>query len=168
MAALDDYYKQFLTLNQQRGMTGNQDLNRGMDASLAEGYLDASMKNNQRQQAIDLQKQNQNWSQAFNEKAMKQQSDQFTTNLAGGAASGIVNMATTGKLTGAFKGAKDLVSGTTPQDISTDWGGAPQGLDYSNMGEASDWMNEANQGTAESLSQFDWGESLSFMDGLFG
>lgn len=164
MSAIDDYYKQLQTLNEQRRMTGNVTQNRGMDASLAEGYMDAQYNQQNKQQAINLQRQNQAWTQAYHDKALNQQSYQFTTGLAGKAVGGLTNIATTGKLSGLFGGKS-----ATPAiaDISTDWGGTPQNMDYTSMGEAGDWASEVNKGVEESLSNFDWGKSFDFLDGLF-
>jgi hypothetical protein len=61
---LQDYYDRLTALNRQRGMTGNMQYGRALDASLAEGYFDAAMKNkaqsaslaNQRR-ALDIQQQ---------------------------------------------------------------------------------------------------------------
>jgi len=167
MSAIDDYYKQLQTLNEQRRMTGNAKLNRGMDASLAEGYMDAQYKQQNQQQALNLRRQEQAWTQAYHEKALDQQSDQFKTGLVGKAVGGLTNLATTGKLSGLF-GEKAATTVPAISDFATDWGAAPQGVDYTNMAEAGDWLSEVNQGTAESLSDFNWGESLSFLDGLFG
>ena len=96
---MDEYYKQLQTLNQQRGMTGNQALGRGMDASLAEGYMDAEMKNKQAQQQLGLQKkqlslqqQGQAFNQNYNMQQMENQKQGQTNALIGSAIGGIANL----------------------------------------------------------------------------
>jgi hypothetical protein len=53
---LQDYFNRITALNRQRGMTGNMQYGRALDASLAEGYFDAAMKNKSNSQAMANQR----------------------------------------------------------------------------------------------------------------
>ena len=83
---LGDYYKQLETLNQQRGMTGNQALNRGVDASLAEGYLDTQNTNRQKEEQLNLQKGDQALRQDAADTAKSGQTNALIGQAVGGAA----------------------------------------------------------------------------------
>jgi len=90
--AIDNYYKQLQTLNEQRRMTGNATLNRGMDASLAEGYMDAQYNQQNKQQAINLQRQGQQQAAYQFEKNRDDQKSAQTTNLIGSAVGGVAKL----------------------------------------------------------------------------
>ena len=114
---LSDYYKKLQTVNQQRGMTGNQNYNQGIDASLAEGYFDSVQKNKQNQEELalrkealssqqqnqagyldlarqnrDSQRQDSLWQQAYSRDALNNQKSNATTSLIGQTVSGAANL----------------------------------------------------------------------------
>jgi hypothetical protein len=100
---LNDYFKKIQSANQQRSMTGNQQYNQGVDASLAEGYFDSEQKNRLSQEQLDLQKQtqtgyldiakqNQAWNQNYQQQALDAQKSAQTTNLFGQAIGGASNL----------------------------------------------------------------------------
>lgn len=72
---LEDYYRQLQTLNRQRGLTGNQAYNRGMDTSLYAGYFDTEMKNKRANEALQLQKESQAFQQDYQNRALAQNTD---------------------------------------------------------------------------------------------
>lgn len=53
---LQDYFSRLTAVNRQRAMTGNQQYNTKMDASLAEGYFDTYSKNKLASQELSLKK----------------------------------------------------------------------------------------------------------------
>lgn len=64
MDVLQSYFDRMMALNRQRGMTGNAQYGKGMDAALAEGYFDSYQKNKNasqdlalRQRGLDIQQQ---------------------------------------------------------------------------------------------------------------
>ena len=94
MSAIDDYYKQLQALNEQRRMTGNATLNRGMDAALAEGYMDAQYNQQNKQQALNLQRRSQQ-QQAYNQNAIREQAKESQKlGLVTGAVGGVTQLGT--------------------------------------------------------------------------
>lgn len=55
---LQDYYDRMTALNRQRGMTGNMQYGRALDASLAEGYFDSYEKNKNQSRQLAIMQQN--------------------------------------------------------------------------------------------------------------
>ena len=55
---LQDYYNRMTALNRQRGMTGNMQYGRALDASIAEGYFDSYEKNKNASRQLAIMQQN--------------------------------------------------------------------------------------------------------------
>ena len=55
---LQDYYDRMTALNRQRGMTGNMQYGRALDASIAEGYFDSYEKNKNQSRQLAIMQQN--------------------------------------------------------------------------------------------------------------
>jgi hypothetical protein len=55
---LQDYYNRMTALNRQRGMTGNMQYGRALDASIAEGYFDSYEKNKNQSRQLAIMQQN--------------------------------------------------------------------------------------------------------------
>ena len=70
---LQDYFDRLTAVNRQRGMTGNMQYGRGLDASLAEGYFDAAQKNKNASQDLALRQQALNDQRVYQQGALANQ-----------------------------------------------------------------------------------------------
>ena len=119
---MQTYLEGIQKLNQQRGMTGNQAFNKGMDASLAEGYFDSEYKNRRSQEQLQLQKDTlamQQQGQAFNQATSMQnrqdQKEAQTNQLIGSAIGGVANL---GMQAYGMRQRGDLMDRMYPQQVT--------------------------------------------------
>ena len=75
---LQDYFDRLTAVNRQRGMTGNMQYGRGMDASLAEGYFDAYNKNKNTSQDLALRKEALDANTAYQQGSLANQAETNT------------------------------------------------------------------------------------------